>query len=360
MFQASSPISLLWDGSSELATTSSLVHFPLDMSASDTWYAWYASDSSPLLVYDPSHSGSITTAQQLFGNWTFGGKRSALQSSSGGGTLAKPWSDGYEALSSLDANGDSLISGTELKPLGLWFDSNRDGISQSGEVRPILATGVTRLYLGPAVTDPITRNITVKTGFERVQDGKLTAGASVDWYSQGGQTLTQLISKKELSSRFSTNHSSDQSEGASSSEITISHGRVAKDSPINGHWVWRGDHDKDEGAQGALVLSEVEELGIQGLSLANAPIQSLTTPVRGVINFTMLNGTVLKRSAKRITLRFTSIDLVSSPDGAKPSVETEAAIDLTKGIMSGVTTQRFKDTKPLKTVTYRWTARRER
>src|SRR5690606_41632977 len=53
------------------------------------------------------------------------------------------------ALGTLDADGDGQISGEELKPLALWFDENRDGVSQAGEVRPVVEAGVTALFYQP-------------------------------------------------------------------------------------------------------------------------------------------------------------------------------------------------------------------
>ena len=39
------------------------------------------------------------------------------------------------SLALLDTNHDGKLSGKELDALALWFDKNRDGVSQPGEVK---------------------------------------------------------------------------------------------------------------------------------------------------------------------------------------------------------------------------------
>ncbi len=359
-FRASSPISLLWDGASELPHKAAFVHFPLDLSGTDKWYAWYASDATPLLVYDPNHLGDINSAQQLFGNWSFGGKRAAHQVAAGGGQSAEPWRDGYEALATLDQNGDQQISGAELQPLALWFDSNRDGISQRGEVKPIRSLNVHRLYLGPTSTNELTKNVTVKVGFERLVDGVPTTGTTVDWYSQGGDSLTELVAKQQSKDQFNPVESVGALVTQSIPGLRIAHGRLAENSPVSGDWLWYGAGESSKGAQGILTLAEVEEGGIQGVSMSNAAVESSLLPVRGVINFTMINGQISAQDGQKVTLRFTSIGVIAGANGAKPSLETEATLDLKTGTMSGTTTQRFKKENNYESFTYRWQAQRQR
>ena len=55
------------------------------------------------------------------------------------------WQDGYEALSSLDDDGDGVLRGAELRGLALWQDRNGDGVSAPGEVCPVEAFGITAI-----------------------------------------------------------------------------------------------------------------------------------------------------------------------------------------------------------------------
>jgi hypothetical protein len=96
---------------------------------------------TPLLVYDPTGTGQVQSAEQLFGNWTFGASHSFVNKVSlNKGSQAEDeylWANGYEALAVLDTNSDGEISGEERALLALWFDDNQDGISQKGEVQSL-------------------------------------------------------------------------------------------------------------------------------------------------------------------------------------------------------------------------------
>jgi hypothetical protein len=164
-----SPISLVWSQDNSSIAEDSVSKFPLIYGLNDKWFHWKASAERPLLVIDPKHKGLITSASQLFGNFTFG----------------KNWTDGYQALASLDKNRDSRISGSELDPLALWFDKNRDGVSQKGEVKPVKAVGVLALFYKVSSTDLQTNDVSAKIGYLRKISGRKVVGQSIDWYGEG-------------------------------------------------------------------------------------------------------------------------------------------------------------------------------
>jgi len=162
----SSPISLVWDNASESSPTA--VKFPLDPKNADKFVVWRASAATPLLVYDPQKTGKITKAEQLFGQHTFG----------------KTWKDGFEALASLDKNGDGKITDDELKDLSLWFDNNQNGVSEAGEVIDLRAAGVTELYYKKDSDDTRTGAIVAIKGYRKVdKDGRIFDGSAIDWFS---------------------------------------------------------------------------------------------------------------------------------------------------------------------------------
>jgi hypothetical protein len=104
------------------------VTFDLDGSGVPRPWGWLKPQAA-WLVFDGQQTGQITSGLQLFGSvtfWVF-------------------WRDGYQALGSLDANGDGVLEGYELKGLALWQDSNGNGISEPGEVKPLSAYGIDRL-----------------------------------------------------------------------------------------------------------------------------------------------------------------------------------------------------------------------
>ncbi len=89
-------------------------------------YGWrerwtWVKPSLGFLVWDPLHTGKITSARQLFGSYTFQIFRKT----------------GYDALAALDDNGDGFLSDSELRGISVWFDRNSDGVSQPAEVTPV-------------------------------------------------------------------------------------------------------------------------------------------------------------------------------------------------------------------------------
>ena len=69
-----SPISFLWDENASLSDGMTVVPFSIDARQPESYSLWKASEQAPLLVYDPKHTGKVTSATQLFGNYAFGGK----------------------------------------------------------------------------------------------------------------------------------------------------------------------------------------------------------------------------------------------------------------------------------------------
>lgn len=112
----------------ELVDSHAQVSFDLDGSGLPRRWGWITPNAA-WLVYDADAQGRITSGLQLFGSvtfWIF-------------------WRDGYQALGSLDDNGDGLLKGNELRGLALWRDVNSNGRSESGEVRPLSEWGVQQL-----------------------------------------------------------------------------------------------------------------------------------------------------------------------------------------------------------------------
>jgi hypothetical protein len=104
------------------------VRFDADGCGLTEEWNWFTKDAG-ILVYDPHRRRSITSALQWFGNVTFW----------------MAWDNGYEALRSLDDNGDGMLSGKELDGLAVWIDANGDGMCQGGEVRTLGELGIVAL-----------------------------------------------------------------------------------------------------------------------------------------------------------------------------------------------------------------------
>ena len=189
---ATSPISLIWDEDASLDDGMTVVSFSINARQPDAFSLWKASEKAPLLVYDPTHSGEVASAKQLFGSYTFGGKTTKVADYRSE-AVRTPWGNGYEALALLDSNRDGKLSGKELGDLALWFDKNRDGVSQPGEVKSLSKLGVTALYYKPDRTDAKSGNIQADLGYERLVNGKRVRGASVDWFAQTFSTKQEAM-----------------------------------------------------------------------------------------------------------------------------------------------------------------------
>jgi hypothetical protein len=265
--QTASPISLIIGPGDEVDGRVILTQFPLNPAKSGMWYQWRASARAPLLVYDPAHKGEISSAHQLFGEWTFGGKRVAarrhesLADIHDGMSVA--WSNGFEALATLDTNGDEKISDTELEPLGLWFDENRDGVSQKGEVRTLAHVGITTLFFKPDRQNDRTRSIYVTHGYERVVGGITEGGVAVDWYGTEGMSRDQLVSTLASLNQFAADPGDQDLKPADYGALE----RAPTD--IDGLWQW----SYPDGTYGGILgLYGLKNGGVRGFSLIDTTL----------------------------------------------------------------------------------------
>ena len=111
--------------SQDLMDADAAVLFDADGSGIAKRWTWITPDAA-WLVFDRRATGQVTSALQLFGSvtfWLF-------------------WHNGYEALSSLDDDGDGRLRGAELEGIALWHDRNADGVSDRGEVQTLAAHGI--------------------------------------------------------------------------------------------------------------------------------------------------------------------------------------------------------------------------
>lgn len=112
----------------DLEARTASVAFDADGTGLQKKWTWI-NPNAAWLVHDPKHSGKVTSALQMFGSvtfWLF-------------------WETGYDALASLDDNGDGTLSGKELDGLALWHDANGNGVCDPGEVKPLSEHGIVSL-----------------------------------------------------------------------------------------------------------------------------------------------------------------------------------------------------------------------
>jgi hypothetical protein len=113
-----------------LIDTASPVAFDFAGTGDRRAQGWLTPDAA-WLVWDPKHRGRIRSGFDLIGATAW----------------AVFWSDGFEALRSLDDNGDGALTGPELGGLALWRDANANGVSDPGEVASVAAYGIVRLVV---------------------------------------------------------------------------------------------------------------------------------------------------------------------------------------------------------------------
>lgn len=352
----SSPISLILDQDSWNDRESTLTKFPLNPADTNSWYTWKASDKAPLLVYDPEHTGKINRAAQLFGEWTFGGQRYAALGSEN--VRPTPWKDGYEALATLDSNGDEKISGQELTPLALWLDANRDGISQSGEVQPVGDFGITALYFRADRKDEITNSIYASVGYERMINNQKVIGSSVDWYGKAASSpmsfLDQPMSLGIKGEAENTNSALPTIHQDSTDALPES-AALASGETAGGLWQWNFDDRKDQnsgGSSGGLLLIRDNASGkkIKGISFVQREliVSDKVRDDRALGSVNLIEG--LKKFDKngRPVLLFKTIE-----GGERAKVTSEAVIN-SDGTMSGTSSAKVAG----QSLTYRWTAKR--
>lgn len=161
---AHSPLVLDLDGDGiELGDPEHGVDFDLLASGEPVSTAWPGARDG-LLALDRNGNGRIDDGTELFGESTAGLERS----------------DGFSALSELDANGDGILDRRDpgFAHLVVWRDRNRDGKSAPDELASLDEVGVRSLDVlparihGDAVFDPKGNRIPLVASFERADGSR--------------------------------------------------------------------------------------------------------------------------------------------------------------------------------------------
>lgn len=358
---SASPISLLLDDGYDIERDQAIVSFPVNPGTPGKLFTWKGSGLAPLLVYDPLHTGKIRSASQLFGNWTFGGKRVASLLAS----QSTPWRNGYEALGSIDHNEDRIISGDELRDLALWFDANRNAVAEQGEVQALDQHGITKLFYEPDHRDPKTRSIIASRGFTRLIDGKEVVGRSIDWYAASANSLDTLLAplsrQPSLGSKEAALPGDSSRDSVGLNESNSVAALEAKPS-LAGVWSWQALPDQKINLsavpRGSFILFEDEErdnVSLVSASHGNWVTKSSTDPMFGFLLVDM-NGKTRQVEGEGLEVDFNS---ASEVPGAKLN-STAKVINGGKELRGfTVVTGRNTDGSE-KTLRYEWSATKER
>ena len=352
------PISFVWEVGVDIESAISLVDFPLDPNKIGKKWLWKASEKAPLLVYDPEHQGMIKDGTQLFGNWTFGGvKLASLLSSGLQTTKAVPWNNGYESLETLDSNDDGYLSQGELKSLALWFDKGSDGISSKGEVVNVGDLGITKIFLNYDSKDELTGNISASIGFERLVDGQLVKGSSIDWVTKGADTNQELLLRQ-----FYLNQSADQNIGSPKIENKDAKPEASEKSaediltkfgPLTGVWKWKyvDQYSDLKSSDGFFLLHEDMDSKIIGYTVMEAPFGDGKKVASAVLRY-RLEGKK-NAGANNQEIQFKTVLANGNV------LNSTAKIGDNNETLVGQSTATTKDTNGKeKTLTYRWEAKK--
>ncbi|MFN8391929.1 MAG: hypothetical protein U0136_16690 [Bdellovibrionota bacterium] len=363
-FNWATPISLLWDSAADIDENVAFTQFQLDPAKTGMWYTWKASAAAPLLVYDPEHKGVVRSATQLFGNWAFGGKvTAALASSTRSSSMGvNPWRDGFEALATLDTDASGALEKDELRSLGLWFDRNRDGVSQPGEVVSLQTAGVSRLSVKPDRTDSLTKTIFATNGYERNTAQGVIRGGLADWYGESASSEHELVGRQSMRAALCSkgsevtlnNLSQTPSDPALDDSLTAK--RFETRTPLSGVWRWKIVSDSENVLKnhgGIITFSGVGKDGINGHTIVEISVKEMGGGLSKMMQILPFTGTVTKNDLGETVASFT----LPSGDAAA-NTESSATLSAEGELLNGTskTTVLYKGRKMK--FEYRWVAER--
>lgn len=321
--ELSSPVSLVWAPEVMLKEIHSRTRFPLNPSESGHWFTWKGSGLTPLVVWDPEGSGSISKASQLFGNHTWG----------------KSWKNGYEPLASLDANKNGWLEKEELQNIALWFDFNQDGVSDRGEVKSLASVNVEAIGVNPIEADAGGELIFAEKGFRRRIGETVVEGRSVDWF---GGVVEERLGAEALHPPIPS-HSRD-------ADVTN-----ATKATVTGFWRWRavdlkGYELPENLPSGTFSLHHESSDVVAGTVYVSSRLAPNKTGLQEVIDTTALNGTTTQTEEGKTRVSFTA----KTAYGGLVTSQAELSDDGEKLI--GATTEELGPNKDK--ATYAWVAER--
>jgi hypothetical protein len=328
-----SPISLVLNDNPSLNEHNTVVQFPLDPHLPKTFSLWKASEDTPLLVYDPEATGAVTSARQLFGNYAFGGRTSDITEAKSS-ALRVPWADGYEALGLLDANHDDKISGEELSPLALWFDRDRDGISDKGEILTAQAFGISELFYKNAQKVSNTKDIELAKGFTRVIDGKKSFGRSIDWYGESFESeheATQALGAQYRAARNTKDATTlldTLPEQLRGNPLTFKPG-YAKDhaKDLSGYWLWSTKDASGTKRPGVFALKQQGDK-VFGYNIVEAPLDPNEKGLRSSIRIIPAMGEISRSAKGERMISMKLLDLTGKGDAVSTVIVTQTGTSL--------------------------------
>jgi len=147
-------------------TGGSPILFDHDADGVRTGTGWVKPDDA-WLVLDRNGNGTIDSGAELFGVDTMiTVTEPVMPGSSTMQTVTRKATSGFEALKTLDANGDGVFNAGDaaFNQVQLWQDLNQDGVSQGNELFTLAAKGIASIALNPSTTSTNLGNGNTVTG----------------------------------------------------------------------------------------------------------------------------------------------------------------------------------------------------
>jgi hypothetical protein len=365
-----SPISLIWTEGTNVKEDMTVVEFPLSPDRDQRFSLWQASDSAPLLVYDPHESGKVASAKQLFGNLAFGGITQTPNDFDTPG-LRAPWENGYQALALLDSDRNGKIEGIELKHLALWFDRNRNAIVEDGEMQTIQEVGISALFF----KDPEksgSEDMMMKLGFERKSNGKLIKGSSIDWFAHVFSSrkeaadsfgIVDKVSSPEEVQSFKPNPLTQANpialEPWMRKAATFAPKRPRDiSSDTTGYWAWWIDNDPvSKEHPGILALEQGPDGKIKGFSVVESILKPNSGNFKTVVQALPAVGEYSKPGREDARVRLSVIDGFGKATGVSSAILSSNGMTLTGRTAQKTQFERDKKASSAM-INYSWTAKR--
>jgi hypothetical protein len=358
-----SPISLILDNEVSINEDMQVVEFNLTGNKKTEFVIWKASKDAPLLVYDPENKGKVTGTKQLFGNFTYGGKTLNLKDYYSEGTR-EPWKNGYEALAILDKDNSGDLLGGELDDLALWFDENRNAISEEGEVKALREVGITKLFYKEAQKVVNSNDLKLEVGFERETAAGIISGSSIDWFTEIFPSKSEALSS--LSGIFKSSVARGMiGEEFGSVEISDSSVSSHANSPkgidldyrnnLTGYWVWTILEKGSSNNPGVFVLTEDSKDKLYGYTISSVFLDDNKNEIKSAMVAVPGAGEVDRSDMSNIAISMNFKDL----DAGGESI-SKAKLSSDGTVLEGSSEQIYKikigDEVKSTTISYKWIA----
>ena len=359
---AYTPVALIWDDTLNLDEGMTVVPFSIAAESPDSYTLWKGSAGAPLLVYDPDGTGQVISARQLFGQSAFGGKTVDPQDYRKA-EIRAGWENGFDALGLMDVNKDGRVSGKELRGLALWFDANRDGTTQQGEIKTLASQKITALYY-KWDSRAETGDLAVAIGYERTVAGKKVFGRAVDWFSptfatkeEALQALASMSNKVTARSETGSSTSAGPLGWPEDAARFKVHPVTDPHEDISGFWIWGLKDESGQQNPGLFAFEQSSKKEVVGYSIAEAVLQENESKLHSFVRALPASGKVKRNEQGKLELSI----IVADNEGTK--AESTATLSEDGTMLFGKTRQTFSLVKQgtarrSAAVEYEWVASR--